>query len=82
MSVKLEPLGLFDAKNPGKGHFLLITSVRAKGTEYGPLLTDGYAYLCPDCGGYGTIHHKKKCLYCKGIGEIPLNDPRVIRDDG
>lgn len=76
--MSLEPLGLFDANNPGRHNFLINSGVYAKGTEYGPLLTDGHAYLCPDCGGHGTVPGGKKCAYCKGVGEIALTDARVI----
>jgi hypothetical protein len=49
----------------------------AKGSSYGPLLTDGYNYLCPECGGYGYLPTEKKCSFCNGEKVIPLDDKRV-----
>lgn len=71
----------------------------ARGSEYGPLQSDGRTYLCPECGGYGYFALPKKapwwrvawlfgrpftivtCEFCAGLGEIPLDDPRVYRKD-
>ena len=51
----------------------------AKGSKCGPLQSDGYDYLCPDCGGYGYIADKNsKCDFCSGFGTIKLNDERVF----
>ena len=56
--------------------------VHASGTTYNPLQTDGETYLCPECGGYGTVPGEAmsnvKCDYCKGNGWIALNDERII----
>jgi len=55
-----------------------IPHVFAEGSVYGPLQTDGFDYLCPDCGGYGFILDKNAtCEFCKGEGIIPLNDKRI-----
>lgn len=59
-----------------KSRFRTIDGFRAKGSAYG-LLSDGYDWLCPECGGYGKIGVKKKCRYCKGKGTFPLNDKRI-----
>lgn len=69
---------LFDIKNPGRGNFFINSGRYSTGTEYGPLLTDTHAYLCPDCGGHGLIFHKDTCAYCGGEGEISLDDARVL----
>ena len=42
------------------------------------LQTDGYDYLCPECGGYGYIHSiDDRCMFCSGMGVIALNDSRI-----
>ena len=74
----LKPLGLFDVNNVKRYHYLIDSGLMAAGTEYGPLLTDGYAYCCPECGGHGTYPPGNDCPYCGGDGEISLDDPRVL----
>jgi RecJ-like exonuclease len=49
----------------------------AKGSKYGPLQSDGFDYLCPDCGGYGYLPNDPECGFCSGVGTIPLDDKRV-----
>ena len=53
----------------------------AKGSEFGPLQCDGYDYLCPECGGYGYLYNKDaRCGFCKGVGRIALDDPRLTTE--
>lgn len=47
------------------------------GSIYGPLQSDGWVYLCPDCGGYGSVP-KGPCRLCGTTGEIFLHDARVV----
>jgi DNA-directed RNA polymerase subunit RPC12/RpoP len=57
-----------------------VPGTSAKGSRYKPLLSDGFDYLCPDCGGYGTVPHKGKqveCPFCSGHCTISFEDPRV-----
>ena len=55
-----------------------VPHVFARGSKYGPLQTDGFTYLCPDCGGYGYIADKdNQCLFCKSNGTIPIDDSRI-----
>ena len=54
------------------------TNVYATGTKYGPLLSNGIDYLCPDCGGYGFTPDADVCSYCDGKKSIPLDDKRVV----
>ena len=63
-----------------KEEYLIITNKYAIGSKYGPLLTDEYNYLCPECGGYGMVFNTK-CEYCNGIGSISLEDERVVEID-
>jgi hypothetical protein len=77
-AMTLKPMPLFDVKNPGRGNFWVNSGRHSSGTQYGPLLTDGHKYLCPECGGYGLIYREHLCKYCKGVGEIELTDPRVL----
>ena len=49
--------------------------VRASNTR---LQSDGFDYLCPLCGGYGWVDLNRKCEYCNGRGNIPLDDSRVL----
>ena len=56
-----------------------IPYVWATGSKYGSLQTDGFDYLCPDCGGYGyNCNIDPKCGFCKGIGVITLTDSRIV----
>lgn len=67
-----------EVQRPGEFHFKPSSPrMWAKGSEYGPLQTDGYVYLCPDCGGYGEVG-KSACSFCLGNGIIELWDERVI----
>ena len=51
----------------------------ANGSEYGPLQSDRFSYLCPDCGGYGyMLDRDSKCSFCNGKGEIGLDDTRIV----
>jgi len=77
--MRLEKLGLFDVNNMKRGHYLKSSGLFSEGTEYGPLLTDGTMYCCPQCGGHGINLKVETCDYCEGKGEIALNDPRVIQ---
>jgi len=65
--------------NGKKGHYDHTRNpMWARGSIYGPLQTDGFDYLCPDCGGYGYIcDSNKKCGFCEGNGTISLDDPRL-----
>jgi DnaJ-class molecular chaperone len=53
--------------------------MKAIGSEYFPLLTDGHDYLCPTCGGYGVALDKGPCKFCDGLQTISLSDPRVVK---
>ena len=67
-----------------KGNFKAEHGTYAIGSAYGPLLTDGHEYLCPDCGGYGTMptscdkYEGALCEFCDGNGVISLHDLRVL----
>ena len=53
----------------------------ATGSQYGPLQCDGCDYLCPECGGYGYLSTKGiSCDFCKGLGSIALDDPRITTE--
>jgi hypothetical protein len=44
------------------------------------LQTDGFDYLCPQCGGYGTVlEGKMTCPCCMRKRIIRRYDPRVQR---
>jgi len=49
----------------------------AHGSQY-RLLTDGRAYLCPECGGYGATADSLTCSFCGGVGTLALTDPRIV----
>lgn len=56
-----------------------VPNTYARGSKYA-LLTDGHTYLCPECGGYGSIFHgdvNKLCGFCDGRGTIELTDARI-----
>lgn len=76
MNIKSMPR--FDVKNQGRGNFWVNSGRFSTGTEFGPLLTDGHMYLCPDCGGHGLIYNTYLCAYCRGAGEIKMTDERVL----
>lgn len=67
-------------------HFsTVVPHVFAQAGDYSrvPLQSDGERYLCPICGGYGgyktsCASHPAPCEYCKGAGDIALDDKRVI----
>ena len=56
----------------------------AKGSNYGPLQSDGYSYLCPECGGYGFVadDNAGTCKFCNGTGELALTDERIHEEGG
>jgi DnaJ-class molecular chaperone len=59
-----------------------VPNVWAKGSKYGRLQTDGFNYLCPECGGYGTVPpDQTKCDFCDGKETIPLDDKRIVSGD-
>ena len=62
-----------------RGVYVLTDPPRwAKGCTFGPLQSDGFAYLCPECGGYGYLYDRDAtCDFCKGKASIPLDDPRI-----
>lgn len=66
-----------------KGHYRVASpEVLAAGSQFGPLQTDGHNYLCPDCGGYGTVPpDRTKCPFCDGKQTIPLDDERVKKGE-
>ena len=59
------------------GGYFTIDNVYAHGSNYGPLLSNGKEYLCPDCGGYKSYENHKMCPFCKGKGTISLRDKRI-----
>ena len=57
-------------------------NVWANGSKYGRLLTDGYNYLCPECGGYGTVPpNRTRCAFCDGNQTLPMDDERIVAED-
>lgn len=83
-TTKLVPADQFsDVDQPGYFRVPEKGKRWAIGSEYGPLLTDGTEYLCPDCGGWGHVNGTAlvpgdKCEYCEGFGTLPLNDARIV----
>ena len=53
-----------------------------KGCMYGPMQESDEDYLCPHCGGYGTVCEietgKNVCKFCNGSGAIQKNDQRIV----
>ena len=41
------------------------------------LQTDGFDFLCPQCGGYKKIFGQYSCEYCIGLGVISFDDGRI-----
>lgn len=70
------------ARERDRGHFRTPEAhFCCAGTKYGPLQTDGFSFLCPDCGGYGMVPGKAGstvgCKFCGADGVIALDDARV-----
>ena len=63
-----------------------MTEKQAEGSDAAALQSDGFNYLCPECGGYGQVptyrkhinkSGQKTCVFCKGSGYMDLTDSRV-----
>ena len=83
-AAAMRPITHDDFARYERGAFMHRTAKWLQGCEYGPMLTDGTAYLCPHCGGWGELgsrlepaSERSECARCAGLGEISLDDPRV-----
>lgn len=48
-----------------------------EGIPYAALQSNGDHYLCPQCGGYGSVPSSDTCPTCKGTCQVALDDKRV-----